>query len=124
MIALGVHAFAGGITAGFKDHFNVDTHLEALDLGHDTARGLGVDVIKVPHDDVASWPRIEYDCCFGNPRCSAFSNLTCGRDEVSVEGHGSDASSTADIRSLIGYSLMVGARGIAVESVNTIEKAG
>lgn len=90
--AIGVHVFAGGFTRGVQEVFNVEQQLEIHDFGADTARQLGVEVIRA--DDYRDWPSPNgVSFAFGNPRCTAFSCVTgsCG-----AGAHGPFAKQTKD----------------------------
>lgn len=111
MIAVGVHCFAGGFVAGVKRTIEVVAQLETLDLGRETApKRVPFHMIGEPKD----WPHFKCDFVFGNPRCTAFSALTCGR---TANGHGPNGAVTRDIRELCDYGLAVDATVVAWESV-------
>ena len=99
---VGAHCFAGGITAGFAQVFDVAGQLEVHELGCDSVRhNLGIPVIK---DEAAGWitkPPMwakQAQVIFGNPRCTAFSCLNhgCGKD-----GFGPEGKATADVRQMV-----------------------
>lgn len=99
--AVGCHVFAGGFAGGFKEVFDVQTHLECHGFGLDTARHVwGVpDVINTA---AADWPKAKGDVLYGNPRCTAFSSSTCGLSET---GHGPRARACRDVIELTDYGL-------------------
>lgn len=105
MKAVGVHVFAGAMSAGVKRVMPVTCQLEVHDLGKDTAeRVFGVPVLASRYED---WPKAlgfcseEQTFCFGNPRCTAFSSLTGG---LSRDSHGAFAKQTIDARQFCEYS--------------------
>lgn len=99
MNAVGIHVFAGAMSAGVQRVMPVTRQLEVHSLGRDTAeRVFGIPVHTSRYED---WPDVQGCFCFGNPRCTAFSSLTGG---LSRESHGAFAKQTVDARQFCEYS--------------------
>lgn len=116
MRAVGVHVFAGGMTMGVRDVFDVVTQLETSHFGRDTVESIGVPFHQSPAED---WPRVECELCYGNPRCTAFSTLTSG-----TKNRGAFGAPTADIKQLVAWGVENRAPVIAWESVQGAMKVG
>ena len=118
--ALGVHVFAGGFTMGAREHLDVQGQCELHGLGVHTVR----QKLRVPFIEGScwqDWPKHGVQVIYGNPRCTAFSSLSCGsREEV----HGHSAKCTQDIWDLCLYGVHVGADVICWESVQQAYTAG
>lgn len=102
--AVGIHVFAGGFTAGVQQAsgWEVDTHLESLGFGLDTASKMcGVTCINEPQGPKA-WPRIEARMAFANPKCTGFSTITSGYGE---DTHGPWAKQTCGIHEVCEYAV-------------------
>lgn len=123
--AIGVHAFAGGLTLGMDRVFNVKGQLEVFDLGCDSVRhNLGIPVVRC---DDASWMDSppewaeKAQIVFGNPRCTAFSclNRGCGKD-----GYGPEGRATKDVRQAVDFVERVRPHVFVWESVQPAITAG
>lgn len=117
--AVGVHVFAGGLTGGIQQVFDVVAHLERYDFGLETSRRVwGVDpVISAPPEE---WPRVDADLCFANPKCTAWSCTTAG---YSSDGHGVNAKQCEGTHDVMKYA--IGKYPvIALESVNQAYSTG
>jgi len=125
--ALGCHVFAGGMTAGFKDVFDVKAQLEVHGLGDDTVEKVWKVPVIRPADGACAWPAPvalghgRIDVLYGNPRCTAFSNVTAG---LSSTGHGPEARQCQDVKELVDYGLAYEFSLIVWESVQQAYRTG
>lgn len=113
---IGVHVFAGGFTMGVQRVLKVEHQLEVHGLGTETASTM----TNVITSQAKDWPKLDVQFVYGNPRCTAFSCLSCG----STKAHGAWAAPTRDIRELSEYAVSNGAEIVIWESVQQATTVG
>ena len=121
MNAVGLHVFAGGFAIGInRAGFECTTFLEEHALGRETLK-LNWPKAKVIGSK-SEWPEyLDTDLLFGNPRCSAFSQLTSGYDAGT---HGAEAASCADWWDCVRMTNQYKPRAFIFESVQAFGKHG
>lgn len=126
MKAIGVHIFAGSFTMGVQAAgFEVPIQVETHELGWDTARSLGVEIVRTPEVISCSDRRRKLgkvDFLFANPRCSCFSTMSTGAPLKATRGHG--GKPTADIREVMAVEAEVRPKVLAMESVQQALSVG
>lgn len=128
MNALGIHIFAGSFTMGVQQAgFDVSYQIEQHELGWDTARSIGVEVVKM--DDVLSHAANDsrgtfgrVDFMYANPRCSCFSGMCTGSKMVGQ--YGAEGMQTVDIKQVLEVVKLVRPKVLAMESVQRAISVG
>lgn len=117
--AQGCHVFAGGFTQGVMEVMPVERQVEVHDLGSQTVeRALGVEYCR--RDDWREWPRVvgpDRTFLYGNPRCTAFSNVTAG---YGAGAHGPKAKATCDVHEFCQYAVR---EDVAVACWESVQEA-
>lgn len=115
--ALGCHVFAGGMTVGVREHFDIVGHLEAGPFGAETARkNLDIPVWDKPVD----WPLDSVtglDLLYGNPACSGWSPLNLWHN-------GPKSKQNDGIRQFLHTANVLRPRAVLLESVRQLVGRG
>lgn len=120
--ALGVHVFAGGMSLGVEQHFDVVVHLERGSFGVKTWRCNRIAPVVVGTE---AWPRVvselrgTIDLVYGNPPCSPYSMST----NHSRERAGA-MRFVGWVEDLACVAAAVGAKIVLIESVRGAVNAG